>query len=290
VRKLSVVFPLLVATGCGLLSGYDGLEVATAIPRTDGGEPSPLEVGPCACEPLQTCELGVCIEPPSCAAIHAAAPGLDSGEFDIDPDGSGPRTAFAVYCDMSSAGGGWTLAAKMDGGGSTWTYAATAWTDGDTFGTERVDLTPVEAKFRSFTEMPFTELRAMMVDGAPRALVVRVGAASLRALFLGTGVRTEAGRAAWLGLLASADLQGRCNAEGTNLTFGDGLRVRLGIVGNETDDCASPDSYVGFGAAFARAPFCFDTDPRVVVGNVAATKCGTSLDRVTKAFGLLWIR
>ena len=45
----------------------------------------------------------------SCAALLAAAPGIPSGAYAIDPDGDGaPHT---VYCDMETDGGGWTLVA-----------------------------------------------------------------------------------------------------------------------------------------------------------------------------------
>ena len=45
----------------------------------------------------------------SCKAVNDGYPGLDSGLYEIDPDGDGGGEAFQVWCDMDTDGGGWTL-------------------------------------------------------------------------------------------------------------------------------------------------------------------------------------
>ena len=54
------------------------------------------------------CSGGKCTSKRSCREIKQAAPSSPSGNYTIDPDGSGPKGLMTVYCDMSYSGGGWT--------------------------------------------------------------------------------------------------------------------------------------------------------------------------------------
>lgn len=64
---------------------------------------------------------------------------------------------------------------------------------------------------------------------------------------------TSLGRNTWKKLIGSdASLQLNCNREGFNVMGSvGGSKVRIGIIGNQENDCASPaspDSRIGFGA------------------------------------------
>ncbi len=46
--------------------------------------------------------------PMTCLAIKQGNPAAASGNYIVDPDGSGPRAPITVYCDMTTDGGGYT--------------------------------------------------------------------------------------------------------------------------------------------------------------------------------------
>ena len=61
---------------------------------------------------------------------------------------------------------------------------------------------------------------------------------------------TSLGRNTWKKLIGSqASLQTNCNKEGFNAesTMRQRSKVRIGILGNEQNDCSSADSRIGFG-------------------------------------------
>ena len=68
-----------------------------------------------------------------CAAVLAHTPEVEDGVYWIKPDGLGPNSPFEVNCDMTTDGGGWTLAAvSSDDGQHTWTWSNRHYWDTDT--------------------------------------------------------------------------------------------------------------------------------------------------------------
>ena len=64
--------------------------------------------------------------------------------------------------------------------------------------------------------------------------------------------KTNVGRAEWMSLINGASLQDNCKKEGFNFQCSNtkpnhGRKSRIGILGNNQDDCNSCDSVIGFG-------------------------------------------
>jgi hypothetical protein len=66
----------------------------------------------CACNPGFYGDGVTCARPRSCAELMALDPGVATGVYRVDPDRDGPIVAFDVFCDMVTAGGGWTVIEK----------------------------------------------------------------------------------------------------------------------------------------------------------------------------------
>ncbi|HOX42999.1 MAG TPA: fibrinogen-like YCDxxxxGGGW domain-containing protein [Myxococcota bacterium] len=75
---------------------------------------------PTGCAPAQAClvhadcqtglcDQGTCALAADCAQLLAANPAAPSGDYLVDVDGDGALAPLTVSCDMTSAGGGWTL-------------------------------------------------------------------------------------------------------------------------------------------------------------------------------------
>jgi len=104
------------------------------------------------------------IDPPSCAAALRDDPLLASGQHTIDPDGAARGlAAFSAECDMTTDGGGWSLAAKLASGGSEWAYTAPEWTQpGHEYGT--LNLSAGDARYLPYEHLPVDE--ALVEDGS----------------------------------------------------------------------------------------------------------------------------
>lgn len=76
----------------------------------------PSHCGACntACPTGMLCSEGVCRVPASCAEVLRRAPSSPDGTYLLDPDGPGLREPLALFCDMRSDGGGWTLVYKSN--------------------------------------------------------------------------------------------------------------------------------------------------------------------------------
>lgn len=136
-----------------------------------------------------------------------------------------------------------------------------------------VDLLDVEeGKFSAFNTLAFTSVCiGMKHSGELKWLEIPHSASSLLAVFQpGMYIATNVGRVAWKGLLTVSSLQLNCNREGFNVyRNGGGMFARIGIVGNDVNDCNSPNSYLGLGTKSTMNNNCNNPLPGVAAGNLA---------------------
>lgn len=230
-----------------------------------------------------------CTTATSCKAIKAIAPSAADGVYAITPASS---PTFNAYCDMTTDGGGWTLALKAGDASTAFNYGSSYWTDNATLNETSTDLSKAEAKFASFSTVPFTDVRlAIDTGGTINAVKIPQANDSLQELFNAGYVATTLGRTAWLGLVPGSALQANCNEEGFNIDHGGYAQARIGIIGNQETDCGSPDSFLGIGTS---GGLCTGGD--ATVGN--KTGCGPVfdadgnqvLDVLIQSFGYLFVR
>ncbi|KAL9980276.1 hypothetical protein ACROYT_G008838 [Oculina patagonica] len=166
----------------------------------------------------------------------------------------------SVYCHMSDAGlgeccgGGWTLVMKIDGSKNTFHYDSSYWSDKNDYGLPvgATALDTNEVKLPSYWNTPFTKIcLGMEANGQRNFIVFEESANSLYSLIAdGEHRDTFLGRDKWKTLIGTeASLQTNCNQEGFNSIGGNpnGAKARIGIIGNQENDCNSCDSRIGFG-------------------------------------------
>lgn len=183
------------------------------------------------------------------------APATKDGVFWIKPDPTQPE--FGVHCNMTYAGGGWTLVIKANGLSGVFKYDNAQWIYKTAFMPNDFAFDQKQAKLSSYHTVSVADVLIRMQEGTSgplRSLIVRKQGKSLYDLIQpGTTVSfdVEAKKLSWKSLVGSPSLQSNCNKEGFNVK-GDGSgrvkRVRIGIINNDQNSCKSTDSFVGIGS------------------------------------------
>lgn len=166
-----------------------------------------------------------------------------------------------VYCHMTShgiggcGGGGWTLVMKIDGHKRTFHYDSDYWTNKVDFNRPggKTGFDHHETKLPTYWNTPFSKIcLGMMVDHQIKFIVINRSANSLYSLIAdGLYRSTSLYRNTWKSLIGfRASLQTNCNKEGFNVMSDNRghSKARIGILGNNENDCVRSDSRIGFGA------------------------------------------
>ena len=135
---------------------------------------------------------------------------------------------------------------------NTFLFSSRYWTDKSEFnpsgGTTGFD--SQETKLPTYWNTPFSKVcLGMKVNGQMKFTLITSQASSLHSLIADGQYRsTSLGRNKWIALTDSkAHLQPNCNQEGFNTQKGFNRRARVGILGNNENDCITCDSVMGFG-------------------------------------------
>ena len=149
---------------------------------------------------------------------------------------------------------------------------STTWTDGEAHNSLAGLESPfeVQAKYPAAMNISFFSICVgMRKSGVTNWVRINVGASSMHDLFRsGTYVQSRLGRNAWTELASGGYLQPNCNREGVNVKFNsNALAFRIGILGNNENDCRTPDSEISLGGSH--------------------TSCGTRHDRTFMCYILI---
>ena len=130
----------------------------------------------------------------------------------------------------------------------------------------------------------------MKVNGVTKWVRINHQASSLFNVIADEGYkRLYVGRNKWLSLMDGSRLQENCNKEGFNInTLGAEaahLKVRIGIIANNENECLSCDSCFGFGTSVRG---CDGEIRKTTCGNIAI--CGQLDHKNTPAFGYIFVQ
>ena len=242
-------------SGCGATALPDGVSCTA-----DGG----------------TCKSGLCQlpapvagkAPASCQAIADANAKAPSGVYVLA--GSAGAT-WSTHCLFEAQANlkvvGWTQVLRVDGEDAAFAYDGKGWTETTALGEGAPGPAGKSLRLPGYASLPLQTARiAFFDDGKTRWLSVPLVGASLHAVLNGKAATiTELGAPAWQSLLAKPALQPSCHKEGALPNHGaGGQKLRLGILGNNENDCATPDSWIGLGG---QPDACGKAG--IVAGNVA---------------------
>lgn len=188
----------------------------------------------------------------SCKDLLAKAPATKDGAYWMNPENTG---AYQVWCDMTSDGGGWTLAMRFKNDGKLG-YGSTFWTDKNVFNDATAAAVDPglndNAKLLSYVNVAGSTLRGCK-GAAGSCFKQDFGAAKpLQALFNENFKSGGPARSALVAAFGDDGSQPYCNGTGINNYSGYGgpgtySGARFGLVGNNENDCNTTDSGWGFG-------------------------------------------
>ena len=172
-------------------------------------------------------------------------------------------------------------------------YSSPYWTNKKIYAVEDglEGLTEKQTKLASYWNTPFKKMcLGMKVNSVTKWIVIDRQATTLFNVIADEVFEnTSVGRDKWLSLMDGSRLQKNCNREGFNIdTPGyqlGYLKLRLGIITNNQNDCLTCNSCIGFGTSVRG---CAGQIRKTTCGNIA--NCGLLNNKNTIAFGFIFVQ
>ncbi|XP_046863898.1 uncharacterized skeletal organic matrix protein 5-like isoform X1 [Xenia sp. Carnegie-2017] len=167
----------------------------------------------------------------------------------------GYSKVFCMRKITGCSGEGWTLVLKIDGTKATFQYNSSLWSNKESYMTENGEtgLDQNETKLPTYWSTKIKKMCVgMKVNSTIKFISFEMQAESLYDLIAdGKYTKTTLRRSQWFTLVENSFLQQYCDKEGFNVVgqLNVNARVKLGILGNEQNDCITPDSFIGFGGS-----------------------------------------
>ena len=176
---------------------------------------------------------------------------------------------------------------------SDFRYDSSHWTTKQTYNIQGglEGLTEKQTKLASYWNTPLNNLcLGIKVNGITKWIEVDYAASTLLDVISdGTFKPTTAGKNTWKSLIDNSSMQESCNKEGFNFNKGklgqEYMKVRIGLVANNEEDCDTADSCIGFGTSVRRLNM---GEKITSCGNLCF--CWPSPDTNVAAFGFILIK
>ena len=152
-------------------------------------------------------------------------------------------------------------------------------------------MTEKQTKLASYWNTPFHKIcLGMKVNGVTKWIVINDQASSLFNVIAGGVFENKSvGKEKWLSLMNGSLLEECCNKEGFNINVTGysvaHLKVRIGIIANNENECNSCDSCIGFGTSVRG---CDGDTRKTTCGNIAI--CNKLNNKNTTAFGYIFVQ
>ncbi|XP_046864164.1 uncharacterized skeletal organic matrix protein 5-like isoform X3 [Xenia sp. Carnegie-2017] len=168
----------------------------------------------------------------------------------------GYSNVFCMKNISGCSGESWTLVMKIDGEKKTFDFDSSLWKNKNSYKIEngKTGLDNLETKLPTYWSTKINKICVgMKFKDETNFMSFKFQAKSLYDVIAdGKYHQTNVSQNEWMSLIKDSVLQQNCNKEGFNAkaeleTF---ARIRIGIVGNNENDCRTSDSFIGFGGLY----------------------------------------